>query len=424
MKKTKKTKKKMTKKEIERKKKKIIKTFFTMIIAVIVIFIALIINDHIILDKNEKINLVINNINITKDLKNDVLVRENIIYLSKEDIKEQFDPFIYEEEETNQIITTYDKKIAVIGFENNQIIINGSKKEIYAHAMKINEIEYLPISEMKNVYNIEIENIEETKVITIDFLDKEQKKAIVSSDLPVKSSTNLISKTVDRVKKGNSVVVISDSKGFSKIRTQNGKIGYVKSDKLENEYSVRENMISEKQINGKVNMKWNSEINQTQLSDINVVAPLFLNFDNKGNLTNNVGSRGGQSYIEWAHNQGYKIWPIISNNKVSVSNIINNYEKRQKLIEQIVTACVKYRFDGININFENITQEDKQNYSRFIIELVPRLKEIGLVTSVKINNQEENDLDISTINKVSDYIAINNENNLKDIDENKIILID
>ena len=39
----------------------------------------------------------------------------------------------------------------------------------------------------------EISNIEKTKVITMDSLEKEQKKAIVTSDTSVKSSTNFIS---------------------------------------------------------------------------------------------------------------------------------------------------------------------------------------------------------------------------------------
>ena len=276
---------------------------------------------------------------------------------------------------------------------------------------------------MKNVYNIEIENIEETKVITIDFLDKEQKKAIVSNNLAVKASTNLIAKTIDRVKKGESVIVISSNDGFAKIRTQRGKIGYIKLDKLENEYSVRENMTSEKQIEGKVNLKWTSEINQNPLSNINVVAPALLNINNKGSLIENIGSNT-QAYIEWAHNQSYKIWPILSNNKISISDILNSYEKRQKLIEQLVTYCVKYRFDGISINFENMTQEDKESFSRFIIELSPRLKEIGLVICVKITNQENESFDMPVLEKVADYIITTSRNALDNINENKIIEIE
>ena len=224
--KTQKPKKRMSKEETKKKKKIITRTFFAMIAIIVVIFVALIVNDYIILD-NKKTNLVINNNNITANLKNDILIEDNIIYLSKPDIANFFDPYIYDEEESNQIVTTYDKKIAAIGFEENRITINGSEKKIYAHAIKKDDVEYLPISEMKDVYDIEIQNIEKTHVITMDSLDREQKRAIVSSNLPVKATTNIIAKTTDRVKKGDSVLVVSSDKGYTKIRTENGKVGYV-----------------------------------------------------------------------------------------------------------------------------------------------------------------------------------------------------
>ena len=169
--------KRMAKEEMEKKKKIITRTFFTILATLVIMFVALIINDYIILDKNKKTNLVINNKNVTSNLKNDVLIEDNIIYLSKSDVANFFDKYIYNEKKSNQIITTYDKKIAEIGFEENTITINGSEKKIYAHAIKKENTEYLPISEMKDVYDIEIQNIENTKVVTMDSLDKEQKKS-------------------------------------------------------------------------------------------------------------------------------------------------------------------------------------------------------------------------------------------------------
>ena len=248
IKKTKKEPKRMSKEQVEEKKKIIIKVFFSIVAIILLTFVALIANDYIILDNNKKTNLVINNRNVTANLKNDIIIENNVIYLSKSDIANFFDKYIYDEEESNQIVTTYDKKIATIGFEKNSITINGSEKNIYAHAIKKDEIAYLPISEMKDVYDIEIENIEDSKVITMDSLNKEQKRAIVSSNIPVKSSTNIIAKTVDRIQKGESVIVVSSDKGKTKVRTEDGKLGYVKSDKLENEYTVREAMEEEKQI--------------------------------------------------------------------------------------------------------------------------------------------------------------------------------
>ena len=417
-----KPKRRMSKEERQKKKKVITRTFFTMIAMIIIIFVALIVNDYIVLE-NKKTNLVINNKNVTSNLKNDILIEDNIIYLSKPYISNFFDQYIYYEKQTNQFLTTYYKNISTMGFEENTIIINGSEKRIYAHAIKKHEVDYLPISEMKDVYDIEIQNIEKTNVITMDSLDKEQKRAIVSSNLPVKSSTNIIAKTMDRVKKGESVRVVSSDKGYTKIRTENGKVGYVKSDKLENEYVVREAMMEEKQVDGKINLIWDyysvygsaPDRNGTSIEGVNVVSPAFFYLDEKGNLKENIGNKG-KAYIEWAHKNGYKVWPMVSNAEAAkkslsiTSNIMNSYEKRQKLIENIVDACVKYKLDGINVDFENMKQEDKDVYSRFIIELTPRLKEIGLVTSVDVTAPDGGEtwsmcFDRHVIGKVADYIV-------------------
>lgn len=416
----KKLKRNMSQEQIEKKKKKITRVFITIVALVIICIVAFIANEYIVLDNNTKTNLVINNKNITSNLKNDVLIENDIIYLSKQDIANFFDKYIYEEPDTNQIITTYDKKIAAIGFEEDEITINGSNKRIYAHAIKKENTIYLPVSEMKDVYNVDVQNIENTKVVTMDSLDREQKKAIVSSNVAVKSSTNFIAKTVDRVKKGDTVVIVSSEGKRTKIRTSNGKLGYIDTNKLENEYKVRENMVEEKQINGKVNLVWDyySEYSSapdrsgTSIEGVNVVSPSLFYINKNGELTEKIGD-SGKKYIQWAHNNGYKIWPMVSNAEAGLtvtSKIMNSYEKRQELIENIVNSCVKYNLDGINIDFENMKQEDKDLYSRFIIELTPRLKEVGLVTSVDVTAPDGGEtwsmcFDRHVIGDVADYIV-------------------
>ena len=407
-------------KNIKKKKKAIKKLFITILLIIILIIVGLIASDYIILDKNKKTNLVINNNNITSNLKNDVIIEDGNIYLSKQDIANFFDKHIYEEKENNKIITTYDKKIAEIGFKENTININGSKKSISAHAIKKDGNIYLPISEMKDVYNIEMQNIEKSKVITIDSLNREQSKAIVSSNLAVKSTTKFISKTVDRIKKGDGVVVISADNKYAKIRTQNGKIGYIKSSKLENQFKVRETMETKKQIEGKINLTWDyfSEYGSapdrsgTKIEGVNVVSPAFFYIDKNGKLKENIGTKG-TAYIKWAKDNGYKVWPMLSNAEAGItatSELMNSYEKRQKLIEDIVDACVKYDLDGINVDFENMKMEDKDLYSRFIIELTPRIKEIGLVTSVDVTAPDGAEnwslcYDRHIIGNVADYIV-------------------
>lgn len=408
------------KKNIKKKKQIIIGTFITIVSIIILSIIALIANEYIIWNKNKTMNLVINNKNVTANLKNEILIENNVVYLSKQDIGNFFDKYIYEEKDTNQIITTYGKKIAAIGFEDNTITINGSEKDIYANAKKNNETIYLPISEMKDIYNIEMEVMPEKKVITMDSLDREQKRAVVTSDKAVKSSTRFIAKTIDRVKKGDTVIVISENKGKTKIRTNNGKVGYISSKKLDNEFKVRENMEEEKQVSEKINLTWDyfsiygsaPERGDENIEGVNVVSPAFFYIDKSGNLRENIGEEG-ENYIDWAHNNNYQIWPMLSNAEAGISvtsEIMNSYEKRQELIEDIVNKCVEYDIEGINVDFENMKQEDKDLYSRFIIELTPRLKELGIVTSVDVTAPDGGETwsmcyDRHVIGDVADYIV-------------------
>ena len=414
-------KQRMTKDQIEKKKKRIIKIFITIISIILIGVIAYNINNYIILDKNKNINLVINNKNVTSNLKKEIIIEDDNIYLSKQDLGNFFDKYIYEDTENDNIVTTYHNKIASISLEENKININGSNKETYAHAENRDGIIYIPITELEDVYGIEIKYIENSKVLTIDSTSKEQKKAIITKNVAVKSSTKFIAKTVDRVKRGSYVVVVSEDNGYAKIRTENGKIGYVKSNKIANTVVVREEIQEQNQINGKVNLVWDyySEVasapNRTgvTMDGVNVVSPAFFHLNSKGELTENIG-QSGQQYIEWAHNNGYKVWAMVQNagnGMINVtSEIMNDYNKRQELINEIVSACVKYKLDGINLDFENMKQEDKDMYSRFVIELTPRLKDMGVVISVDVTAPDGSEtwsmcFDRHVIGDVADYIV-------------------
>ena len=176
-----------------------------------------------------------------------------------------------------------------------------------------------------------------------------------------------------------------------------------------------------KQIEGKVNLVWDyystvakaPDRTGTTIDGINVVSPAFFHLNKNGELEENVGETG-KKYIEWAHNNGYKVWPMVQNSEAGsinvTSNIMNDYNKRQELISQIIIYCVKYKLDGVNIDFENMKQEDKNMYSRFIIELEPRLKEIGMTLSVDVTAPDGSEtwsmcFDRNVIGDVADYIV-------------------
>lgn len=395
-----------------------------VIIAVIVAIVAFILikaENYIKEGTEGETNLILNNRNVTARLKHDIKIDNDTIYLSIEDIKNYFDKYIYYEEDINEIITTYDTKIASIGYDVNKLTINGSIKKIYASAIKEEDTTYLPISEMGDVYNIETANHSNKNIVTIDSLNRAQTKAYTRSNQSVKWKKDIFSKTVDKISKGDVVVVITQNEnGWAKIRTENGEIGYIKASKLTNFTPIREDFELGKQIEGKVNMFWDYFSQYVQAPDrtgqtiegINVVSPSFFYINSNGELKENVGT-SGTAYIEWAHSNGYKVWPMLSNAEAGIkvtSEILNSYEKRQALIENIVEKCVLYDIDGINVDFENMYEADKDKFSRFVIELMPRMQELGIVISVDVTAPDGGPnwsmcYDRNVLGDVADYLV-------------------
>lgn len=365
-----------------------------------------------------KINFIINNNNVTTKLKKDIFIEDNgVVYASKEDIANFFDGQIYYDKENEQVITTSDTKVAVISLKDKIMKVNGSEKKLLGTALRKDGTIYIPISELNGVYNIEVTNINNS-VITIDSLDRELVKADATKKISVKYNKKFIAKTVDKVGAGEKVIIISEKDGWARVRTANGKIGYVKSDKLTNKTTVRKAIEKEPQVTGKINLVWDyySEYvtapnrNGTNIKGINAISPTAFTLKNGDDVS--IIDNASKDYIEWAKANNYKVWAMFSNNSMreTTSKILNDYSKREKMIEKIVDLAVKYNVDGINVDFENMNMADKDVYSRFIIELAPRLREYGIVTSVDVTAPDGSEnwslcFDRDVLADASDYLV-------------------
>ena len=350
-----------------------------------------------------KTNLVINNSNTTKNLKNDVIVENGVVYVSTKDIANFFDDHIFYDNKYDQIITTSETKVATLKLNENKAKVNGSTVDLVASAKKIGEQFYLPFSEIsESVYNVETTYIEDTNTVVLVSLDRELTYANSSKKNSVKSKPTMFSKTVDKIEKGDNVTVVpsknGDENGWTKVTTEHGKIGYVKTTTLANTKKIRDNLEMGKQIQGNVSLVWEyfskyakAPQRTEKIDGVNVVAPTFFSLSDskKGAIVANVG-QAGQNYINWAHSNGYRVWPWVANeatnkaDKDLTSEILNDYKLREKLISSIVSAVEMYNLDGINLDFENMYESDKDAYSRLVIELAPRLKELGKVLSVDV----------------------------------------
>ena len=375
----------------------------------------------------DKINLIINNNNITRNLKSDIIIEDNTVYLSVDDVSNFFDEYLLVEEENSRIITTSNTKTVVIPFDSTKIYISGSNIELAHKLMQKDDKIYLPMTDLTDIYNIEVNYYSNSNIVTIDSLNRKLVQATSSKKMNVKYKTTIFSKTVDKVERGDTLILVQDKEnnsnveedGWIKVRTKNGKLGYVKKEDISNEQVLREELDTNTRLDGKVSLVWDyysqyvtAPVRDGKIEGINVVSPSFYEISASGDIDSNIGT-DGKAYIEWAHANGYKIWPMLSNSELgdmeAVSKILSKFETRAYLIENIVKELVDAGVDGINVDFENMYMEDKDNYSRFLIELAPRLHELGLTLSVDVTAPDGSEtwslcFDRNVIGKVADYI--------------------
>lgn len=388
------------------------------VISAILIFAPNYIKDEI----KDRTNLVINNENITSSLYNDLYIDEqDVVYLSREDIKNFFDENIYYDENYKVIITGSKNKIATLQLDKNEIIVNGNLGLIKNHIIIKDDTYYIPFSELDNVYNVKTEYIKNTNTVVIESLDREQRTSVTINTTSLRYKPTFFSKNLGRLKTNEELIIVSEKDNWYKVRTNNGLIGYVEKQNVYEPTITRPKTENIKDKPEKVSLIWDyfseygtaPDRSGTKINGVNVVSPTFFTLvsEGKGEINVNVGEEG-TNYINWAHSNGYEVWPSISNNSYikTTSEILNDYTLRTSFINRIVNLVKQYKLDGINIDFEYMYMSDKDMFSRLIIELAPRLNEIGAVLSVDVTAPDGAEdwsmcYDRHKIGKVADYIV-------------------
>lgn len=415
--------KRMKEKNERNSSKLILNIFIVLVFLVLVGGVFYLSPNYIREDYDGKTKVLINNNNVTLKMKNDVYIDENNnVFLSLADIRNYFDKYIEYNKENGDIVTTSEINIAKMSTKNNEITINGEEEKLNSSAIEKNDTIYLPFSEIsEKVYDVDLEYIQDTNTIIIDSLDRKQEVANTTKETKLKYKPQTLSGTLEKIEANEQVVYIEETNNWAEVRSKDGTIGYIKKEDLGNVEVAREAKEYIDKVEGKVNLVWDYYSEYAKAPDrmgetmdgVNVVSPSFFSLERESNgeIYDNAKDDGAE-YIEWAHNNNYQVWAMFSNNslKDTTSQILNDYEKREAMIENLMDLVEEYNLDGVNVDFENMNESDKNVYSRFLIELAPRLKKIGKTLSVDVTAPDGSEtwslcFDRNTIANVADYIV-------------------
>lgn len=256
-------------------------------------------------------------------------------------------------------------------------------------------------------------------------------EAVVTKDTAARVKGGIKSEILWDVPAGSRVKVLEQMETWSKVRTEDGYIGYVENKLLTNLSEAREIPVtdyvepeySSLRLPGKVSMGWHSiggvggndtlESMVAGTRGMNVIAPTWFSLsDNEGNFQSFASS----SYVERAHGLGLQVWGVLDDfnyNNVNQAGI-NDYQIlsstaiRGRLIDNIVQEALSLDLDGINIDFEKVTKECSDHYAQFIRELSIACRKGGLILSFdnyvpySFNDHYRRDVQ----GKVADYVII------------------
>ena len=327
------------------KKKKRInkKKFLSRIVLLFFILFLIIFSINCIFNKGKKtsnaLSLVLNKQDITDKLSYDIYIdKDKTLYMSMDDIKKVFDKNLYYENETNKIITTSKTKVGAIDLSNNIVKLNSASLSLAPGVIDYGYTKYLPISELTNIYNIEVTTSENSAVVAS--LYEELITIKTTKKVSLKERTTAFSSTVQKLNQGEELIFIEDSneKGWVKVLTYEGKFGYVKEKDLSEKEQKRAKM-EETDFTSKTPDKENAlEIGKSTIT----------------------------------------------------SEKIDKFSDREKIVEDIIGQVISKEKFTVNINLKDI-DVPKEKIERFIIEIIPRLKEIGgsvIVTNNSILDSE------------------------------------
>ena len=341
-------------------------------------------------------------------------VEDGHIFLSLDTVSQFIDEELFYDEETQKVIVTTEDALYKFTVGKNIATKNLREYDAKACCRIVDDIVYIDMNLVKDIYGIKFEYNEETNAISIDKLDTDDLN-LNYNEVKLYSDINTNSDILEVLDKTNTVTVYPDSLEHSrwyKVKSDSGKIGYIEKAAVtlekEEEPSAEETEEEEKLI-----MFWQYGSSLDTLGDkidgVNVVMPTWYEIaDENGNVSEDYS----EDYYNKAKDNGYDIWPIITNgldnpelNKKQVtSEIMNDEQKRENLIRNIISIIEDNNLDGINIDFEGMYAEDKYMYTQFLRELYPLVRETGAKLSVDI--YFTNYIDRQGVGKACDYVML------------------
>lgn len=259
--------------------------------------------------------------------------------------------------------------------------------------------------------------------IAIQYKFKNVKTVTVKKNTSIRYRGGIKSAILTSVKKGTKLRLIEEMENWDQVATDDGYIGYIdkkkvgEAEKTKFERSFKKEQYSYLTMDSKINMVWH-QVTSTDanayfadatanMTGVNVISPTwFYLTDTSGN----IASIASADYVSQAHEKGLQVWGLIDNftQEVSTTETLSSTAARQNIISQLIQAAQDVGMDGINVDFESLSEDVGTHFLEFLRELSIECHKNNLVLSVDNPVPEDftSHYDRAEQGRVVDYVII------------------
>ena len=316
------------------------------------------------------------------------------VYLPVDWVDEAVNERFYWDEENSQLIYTLPDQIV---YANEETMGSSGKPLLVQQDGTV----WLLSSLVSAYTNVRIETFDTDGVhrIFVDTTWESQQLAKVKKNTALRIRGGVKSALITEVPSGAEVTVLEQLENWSRVRTEDGQVGYLPNRRLkETEAKTLVSTFQEPEytsisMDEPVVLVWHQVTNlsanqamQTLISatkGVNVIVPTwFMLTDNSGNYE----SLADKNYVDQAHAMGMQVWAVLDNfnkgDNVQSEVLFASTAARKKLIASLMKDAQTYGFDGINLDVEGIKASAGPHYVQFIRELSVDCRKAGLVLSI------------------------------------------
>lgn len=326
---------------------------------------------------------------------------DGVCYFDLATVHKYFNDRFYEDKKEGFLIYTLPDAIVstLIGSDSVSLGGDGSTRD-YTIARYEGETLYVAADFVKEYSNFSYTLYTDPYRMQVYTVWDAYQAAPILKDTQVRYQGGVKSAILTDVAAGTEVAVLEEMENWSKVKTEDGFVGYVENKRLGEQTTVEPTPVTDyvepvyesNTRDHKINLAWHVVAsvggNDTLISlmegtkSVNVISPTwFALSDNSGNFT----SFASKNYVDTAHDMGLEVWGLIdnfSNADIDTYEVLAGLTTRQHLIDGLIETALQYGLDGINIDFENISLDAGEPFIEFIRELSIPCRQHGIVLSV------------------------------------------